>query len=112
MAEILETIMLICFGLSWPISVYKSIKSRTAKGKSPLFILLIMSGYIAGITAKIIIGGVNFVLAVYILNFIIVAADLGVYFYNKNLDRKKEKIYVPAKPITEENVPQEIPCNA
>ena len=35
MPELLEIIMLICFGASWPISVAKSYKARTAKGKSP-----------------------------------------------------------------------------
>lgn len=33
-AEILETVMILAFGLSWPLSIYKSVKSRTAKGKS------------------------------------------------------------------------------
>ena len=53
MAEILETIMLVAFGLSWPINVYKNLKARTAKAMSLWFILLIISGYVAGITAKI-----------------------------------------------------------
>ena len=36
-ATLCETLMIICFGLSWPLSVYKSWKSRTAKGKSLQF---------------------------------------------------------------------------
>ena len=31
MSSIFETIMLICFGLSWPINVMKAYKARTAK---------------------------------------------------------------------------------
>ena len=52
MAEILEIIMLLCFGASWPLNVIKSYKARTAKGKSLAFLLLIIIGYIAGITSK------------------------------------------------------------
>ncbi len=32
MAEILEAVMLICFGLSWPMNAYKNYKARTAAG--------------------------------------------------------------------------------
>ena len=31
MAQVFEMIMLICFGLSWPFNIAKSIRSRTAK---------------------------------------------------------------------------------
>ena len=88
MTEILETIMLICFGFSWPLTVYRNIKSRTAKTMSLGFILLIIIGYIAGITAKISANNVGFVLAVYILNLAIVSVNLGVYFRNRKLDRR------------------------
>ena len=54
MGAIFESIMLICFGLSWPLNVIKAYKARTTKGSSLPFILLIVTGYIAGITAKII----------------------------------------------------------
>ena len=53
-AEILETIMILAFGLSWPLSIYKSVKSRTAKGKSLQFEFFIWLGYIAGIAMKFI----------------------------------------------------------
>ena len=52
MVEILECIMLACFGVSWPISVYKSLTSRSTKGKSVVFIVAILVGYIAGIAGK------------------------------------------------------------
>ena len=88
MTEILETIMLICFGFSWPLTVYRNIKSRTAKTMSLGFILLIIIGYIAGITAKISSDNIGFVLGVYILNLAIVSVNLGVYFRNRKLDRR------------------------
>ncbi len=87
MAEILETAMLVCFGFSWPMSVYKNYRARTAKSMSLGFIVLILLGYAAGITAKFVAGRVNYVLVVYILNFVIVSMNLAVYFRNRKLDR-------------------------
>lgn len=42
--DLLEALMIICFGLSWPISIRKSWTSKTAKGKS-LF-LNVLSGLV------------------------------------------------------------------
>ncbi len=86
MNEILETVMLVCFGASWPISVMKNIKARTAKNMSIQFILLIITGYIAGITAKILTGQINYVLIVYLVNLAFVSVNLVVYFINKHYD--------------------------
>ena len=90
-APILETIMLVCFGFSWPINLIKAYKARTAKGTSLPFVLLIIAGYIAGISAKIIMGNINYVLVAYLLNLAIVSLNLVVYFRNLALDRKAEK---------------------
>ena len=54
MAELFEIIMILSFGASWPMNVMKSWKARTAKGKSLMFLLLILFGYVAGITSKFI----------------------------------------------------------
>ena len=91
MAEILETVMLICFGFSWPLSFIKSVKAKTAKSTSLPFILLIMAGYVAGISAKLIAGKINYVLIVYLVNMFFVSANLVVYFMNRKLDKKAEK---------------------
>ena len=91
MTNFLEAAMLICFGLSWPLSLYKNIKARSAKNMSLQFTLLIITGYIAGITAKIISHNVNYVLIIYLLNLVIVSANLIVYFINKKYDRQNEK---------------------
>ena len=89
MTEILETIMLICFGCSWPVSVYKNVKAKTAKSMSLNFILLIIVGYVAGIIAKVCEHRYNFVLVVYIINLVIVSLNLVVYFRNKQYDKRK-----------------------
>ena len=98
MAEILESVMLICFGLSWPINVWKNIKSKTAKNMSLKFVLLIIVGYIAGIVAKLSKGAVNYVLVVYILNLAIVSVNVVVYFVNKRYDQARAAA-VEAKPV-------------
>lgn len=88
MAPFFETVMLICFGLSWPLNVIKAYKARTTQGTSLPFILLIITGYIAGIAAKIISGQYSYVLLVYLLNLAIVSLNVVVYIRNAALDRK------------------------
>lgn len=89
MTSILETIMLICFGFSWPMNVVKAIRARSAENMSLPFILLIIAGYVAGITAKLMLHQINFVLAAYLLNLTIVSVNLVVYFRNRRLDQKR-----------------------
>ena len=89
MGSILEVIMLVCFGFSWPINVIKSYKAKTAAGTSLPFILLITTGYVAGICAKLITHQINFVLAAYILNLAIVLLNIVVYLHNVSLDKKR-----------------------
>lgn len=87
MASALEATMLICFGFSWPINLIKNLKAKTAKSMSLKFLLLIIFGYVAGITAKLINHNFNYVLAIYFLNLAIVSVNLVVYFINKRYDR-------------------------
>ena len=89
MGSILETVMLVCFGFSWPLNVIKAYKAKTAKGTSLPFILLIIAGYMAGISAKLITGQINYVLIAYILNLAIVSLNVIVYFRNVSLDKKR-----------------------
>lgn len=87
MSQILEIVMLICFGLSWPMSVVKNIRAKTARTMSLSFTLLIIGGYIAGITAKILSNQINFVLVAYLLNLAIVSLNVVVYFINRRYDK-------------------------
>ena len=91
MPQILEATMLICFGFSWPMSVYKDIKAKTAKSMSLPFILLIVTGYIAGIAAKLWTHTINYVLVVYVLNLLIVSSNVVVYFINRRYDKAAER---------------------
>ncbi len=91
MVTILESVMLICFGISWPVSVYKSWTAKSTKGKSLVFMLAIIVGYIAGITAKIWGGQLNYVLALYFINVAFVGVDLALYFVNSRRERVETK---------------------
>ena len=83
-----DSVMLVCFGLYWPLNVIKAYKAGPTKGTSLPFILLNIPGYIAGITAKLISGQINYVLVVYLLNLAIVSMHVVVYFRNAALDSK------------------------
>ena len=96
-AKILEVAMLVLFGISWPISLVKSIRSKSTEGKSLIFLILIDLGYICGMTSKIVsktfVWSTDWwVFAIYVINFSFVTADLIVYFINKNRDNNKELI--------------------
>jgi len=86
--QIFEVVMLICFGLSWPVSVYKSVKSKSTKGKSVVFLFAIILGYISGILGKIFNNQVNYVLILYCVNLVVVGIDTALYFINKNRERR------------------------
>ena len=103
MSSVLETVMLVCFGLSWPLNMVKAYKARTAKGTSLLFLLLIITGYIGGISAKMISGNINYVFAVYILNLVIVLLNLAVYVRNTSLDRNAEREVAMNNSLVKEN---------
>ena len=91
-AELFEIIMIVCFGFSWPMNVIKSYRSRTTKGKSLPFLLLIITGYVFGIIGKLIGGSFKwYVLFFYVLNFIMVSADLVMYIRNYKLDKLAEE---------------------
>ena len=95
--DLLEALTIFCFGLSWPISIRKSYISRTAKGKSLFFEVFLLIGYAFGIIRKIIQttdGSTGFIFFLsfffYVLNFIEIAIDIGLYFRNVKLDRQAD----------------------
>ncbi|HOA33075.1 MAG TPA: hypothetical protein PKO20_00545 [Clostridiales bacterium] len=90
MAEFLEAVMVICFGVSWPVSIAKSLKAKTAKGKSIVFLCFIIVGYAAGIASKLISGRITYVFFFYCLNLLMVSADALIWVRNRRLDRGRE----------------------
>lgn len=96
MSEVLEIMMILSFGASWPLNLIKSYRSRTAKGTSLGFLVLIFCGYIAGIAAKLVnesymasIGQKWYVLFFYCLNLLMVGTNILITLRNMGLDRKR-----------------------
>lgn len=87
-ASIFETIMIICFGLSWPLSIYRSITSKSTKGKSLMFMLFILLGYICGLIAKMMSHTYNLAFYFYFPNIIMVVTDIMLYFRNKKIEKQ------------------------
>lgn len=87
LASIFETLMIISFGISWPVNVSKAIRARSTKGKSILFDYFIFFGYICGIVSKIITHTYNLAFWFYFPNIIMVTADIVVYYRNRKLEK-------------------------
>ncbi len=88
--SIFEIVMLGCFGAAWPASIYRSYRSKTARGKSLLFLVVIEIGYVAGMLHKVFYS-YDFVIFLYLLNFAMVFVDIVLWFRNKKLDRQREE---------------------
>jgi len=88
MAQILEIAMMVAFGFSWPNNILTTYRNKSTKGKSLAFLLLIDFGYVCGIVGKLLGGNfVWYVLFFYVLNFVMVTADLCLYFYYRAKER-------------------------
>ncbi len=78
--------MLVCFGAAWPSSIYKSYTSRTAQGKSLSFLVIVLTGYCAGVLHKLYFS-FDWVILLYLLNGLMIAADILLYIKNARFDR-------------------------
>lgn len=77
--SIWEVLFLICFAISWPISIIKALRTKVVIGKSPVFMMLIILGYIFGIIHKVLNNN-DIVIWLYVLNTSLVCCDLFLYF--------------------------------
>lgn len=83
--SVFEAVMIFCFGVSWPFSIYKSFRTKSVKGKSLVFLLLVFIGYLAGIFHKVFFN-LDLVIILYIINSIMVLIDICLYaLYVKNV---------------------------
>ncbi|GBU21569.1 hypothetical protein R80B4_01465 [Fibrobacteres bacterium R8-0-B4] len=80
---IFEALMLVCFGLSWPVSIIRTLRLKVVTGKSPYFTGIVMLGYFFGLVNKVL-GGMDWVFWLYIFNIVIVSVDLILYFKYRN----------------------------
>ena len=88
--QILEALMLVCFGAAWPLSIYKSWTSRSSKGKSLQFLCVILVGYAAGVVKCLVsANGISYpLLTVYLINAVMVCVDTALYFRNSALEKR------------------------
>ena len=105
MENLLEALMILCFGLSWPISIRNSWVSRTAEGKSLFFECFLWVGYIFGISRKFMIWQsasaagttLNWLFYLgwffYVLNIVEISIDMMLYFRNVKLDKARVTAY-------------------
>jgi hypothetical protein len=89
-ANILETLMILGFGVSWPLSIKRSYSSRSTKGKSVMFLFCIVFGYICGIASKMMMHNYNLAFWFYFPNVIMVSTDIALYFRNKKIEKSAE----------------------
>ncbi len=72
--NIFEAVMMICFGASWPASIWKTVTVKNPAGKSMIFLWLVLIGYFSGIIYKCY--NPDWVIALYCLNAAMVATDI------------------------------------
>ena len=92
--QLCEIGMLIAFGASWPFNIAKSWRSRTARGKSVLFEIIVVGGYLIGLAGKFITwhrtGVWAYSIWFYFADIAMVSIDIVLYFRNRRLDRLRE----------------------
>lgn len=86
--SIWEVLFLLCFAVSWPISIAKSLRTKVVIGKSPIFMGLIILGYIFGIVHKLL-HNPDIVTWLYVFNSTLVAIDLALYFTYVGRNRRE-----------------------
>ena len=91
--SIWEVLFLLCFAVSWPISIAKALRTKVVAGKSPLFMSLIIVGYIFGIIHKLT-HNYDIVMWLYVLNGTMVFIDLMLYFYYSRHPKMQKNVSV------------------
>ncbi|MBR6066668.1 MAG: hypothetical protein IKP45_02595 [Bacteroidales bacterium] len=88
--SIWEVLFLLCFSVSWPVSIAKSLRTKMVIGKSPIFMSLIILGYIFGIIHKSLYSN-DIVIWLYVFNAALVSFDLALYFMYIGKNRRELK---------------------
>ena len=78
-----EILMLLCFASAWPFSIWKLYRTKSTKGKSIVFSIIIMIGYVFGIANKFLMNDVNYVVFFYFFDLALVIIDSLLYVRNR-----------------------------
>ena len=92
-AELMETAMILCFGISWPLSIIRMYKSWSTGGKSILFSSFILLGYLCGTCGKIVSHNYNLAFVFYIINTVMVTADILLWIRNRRYEKTGKKTF-------------------
>ena len=102
--EIFETIMLVCFGLCWPVSIFKAMRTKMVHGKSLGFLLLVIVGYLSGATSKIVkctcgSNPLEYTIWLYFFNASLVIIDLLLYlkYHKRSVAAVEEYVSIPTE---------------
>lgn len=83
-ATLFEAVMIMCWGVSWPFAVRKTLRTRNVEGVSGLFLWFVFIGYVSGVFFKLAAartdGFINPVIILYLFNFVIVGTELILYY--------------------------------
>ena len=86
-----EIAMLCLFGCSWPFNIAKALRTRTAKGKSVVFEVLVIVGYLIGLFGKLYAyrqtGTLAYSVWFYMADILMVSVDLVLYCINTRRDK-------------------------
>ncbi len=90
--QVLEAMMLVCFGVAWPLANLRMLRTRRAEGKGLPFTLVILTGYACGALAKAVglVGGAALapVFWLYLLNLGSVGLNLFLQWrYRRRAER-------------------------
>lgn len=82
--QLFEGMMILCFGISWPTKIWKTLKTKTVAGISSVFLWLVFVGYLAGILFKIseaqYRGALSPLIILYVLNAVMVGSEIMLYY--------------------------------
>lgn len=93
MAELLEFGMLFAFGFSWPFAIARTYRSKSVDGKSPMFMLIVILGYMCGIASHLMEGTKLWLVAVYLADIALVSTDLALYcLYSSRKNTTKTEV--------------------
>lgn len=90
LSQLFEMFFLVGFGIAWPSAIVKSVRSRTAKGKSLLFLVISFLAYICGIISKFMATSLSYVVVFYVINLCFVGTEIVLYFINSKRDQLRE----------------------
>ncbi|MDR0622582.1 MAG: hypothetical protein LBJ61_12025 [Deltaproteobacteria bacterium] len=89
LANFFESCMLVSFGLAWPANILNSLRVKSSRGRTPVFLIIVIIGYAFGLLAKVVSNTVNYVAIFYLINMAMVSFDTYLYFRYRAMDKLK-----------------------